>query len=164
MPKGHKSQQFTFDVDENYTPSEREEIAEQVIDEIVGRTLSGKDKNGRPLKALSADYAAFKKKAVGSGKANLKFSGEMLGALGFVRSTKGSITVGYSNKNDPEQNAKAKGHISGDVAGKPRDFLGLPQKHINSITRGLPPAKKTDSKAALEAALALRRILRGEEE
>ena len=161
--KKHEAQTFTFEVDERYNASEREAIAEDVIDKIVDRTLSGKDKENKPMARLSKQYKEFKKKAVGTTRANLQLSGDMLGSLRFIKSKsgKGKITVGFSG--GTEANAKAKGHITGDV-GVVRDFLGLTDRQIKSITNQYPIEDKEKRKSALEAALALREKLRGKED
>jgi hypothetical protein len=157
----HEAQTFTFSVSSKYNDDEKQAIAEEVLTKITNRTLRGIDKKSRPFKSLSKDYKAFKRKAVGSGKANLKFSGEMLGALKYVDMGDSSITVGYESGD--EQNAKAKGHITGDIGAK-RDFLGLPKREIRDITRKFPIRDKEKREASLGAAIKLREKLRGKKD
>ena len=161
--KKHKAQTFEIEIDDNYTAADRETIAEDMIDEIVDNTIGGKDRHGKPMVALSKDYKTFKKKVTGYSKADLKFSGEMLGSLRFIKSKsgKGKITVGF--KGGTTQNAKAKGHITGDV-GKVRDFLGLPDSDIQKVLAQYPVDDKEAKKKAIEAALALREFLRGKKD
>lgn len=160
--KSHEAQTITIEVDESYNASEREAIAEDIVDKIVDNTLKGVDKNGKQFVELSKEYAAFKRKAVGSSKANLRLSSEMLGALKYIKSKsgKGRITVGY--KGGTTQNAKAKNHRLGETVPK-RDFLGLPDKQVKRITNKYPVESKAERAKALAAALELRKRLRGDE-
>jgi len=163
--KGHKAQTFTIEVDENYTASDREAIGEDIVDQIVDDTASGiNSKTGKNFRKLSEDYAAYKRKVVGSSKANIKFSGETLGSMRFIKSKsgKGKVTVGYNA--GTEANAKAKGHITGEATGKVRNFLQTSKKKINDIVSQYPIEDKEAKKKAIEAALALREKLRGKKE
>lgn len=163
--KGHEAQTFTIEVDDKYSASDREAIAEDVIDEIVDNTLAQKDRYGKKMASLSKNYAKFKRKVVGNAKANIKFTGETLGAMQFIKSKsgKGKITVGY--KAGTNANAKSKGQITGEATGKVRDFLGLPDKQVNSILNKYPVEDTAEAKRekakALKAALALRERIRG---
>ena len=127
-------------------------IAEELIDVVIRRTLSGKDKDGNQFQGLSADYKKLKIAATGSGKANLRLSGEMLGSLEYKanKSSSTKIVIGYQP--NTEENAKAKGHITGDV-GVQRDFLGVSDSERDDI---LDKYEKTESNI-LAAASLLRR-------
>ena len=164
----HEAQVLEIDVDESYTASEREAIAENIISDIVSRTLSGKDASGVNFKKLDKEYASFKRKAAGSSKANLKFTGDLLGALKYIKSKsgKGKITIGF--KEGTKANAKAKNHITGDTLPK-RNFLGKQnyksnREIIRDAVSKFPVEDKPSRLDALKAAIALRKKLRGEKE
>ena len=171
MSNKHEAQVLELDVDESYSKEERLAIGEEIVDEIVDRTLKQKDANGERFTALdsgkSKGYKKFKRRAIGSAKADLRFTGEMLGALKVIKSksTKGKVVVGY--KANTTQNSKAKGHITGDV-GQKRDFLGDKESKNNKrilerVTDQFPVENREERRKRLLELLELRRRLSGED-
>jgi len=125
-----------LDLDE----STKSAIGQAIIDKIVERTQDNKDKNGRSLGSYSKSYKSTIDFAVLKGRTSavdLTATGDMLAALTITKSTPQTITIGFD---DPNENDKAYGHISG-FEGHPvlegkvrkRDFLGLPMGELNTI-------------------------------
>lgn len=118
----------------------KQAIGQAIIDRIVERTQDNKDKNGRSLGTYSKSYkdsTDFKILKGAEKLVNLTATGDMLAALTITKTTPQTITIGYD---DPAENAKAYGHISG-MEGHPvlegkvpkRDFMGLPDKDLQDI-------------------------------
>ena len=129
-----KWQRMKIAIPPKYKPADREVIAQEIIDYIVDRTLQGVDKKGKEFKPLSPEYKA-KNKALGAGgKADLKLSGDMLGALDLISDKSGQLLIGFEN--GTEENDKADGHITGNVGVK-RDFFGITQKKVKEIIKEL---------------------------
>ena len=113
--------------------SEKDEIAEKVIEYIKERTASGVgSKAGRRFNfpAYSKSYiesAAFKKAGKSPGEVNLKLSGEMLDDLRVLSIRGNAILIGFEN-----------GSLSNDKAdgnSKTRPFLALNKSELSSILR-----------------------------
>jgi hypothetical protein len=155
----HEPQEIPIDIPSGYSPDQRREIAELIIDRIVERTMDLKiDKNGRPFDPLKSEsYKAFKMSIGAGGEANLRLTGEMLGSLQYKPSKSSStkIVVGIDASRNAEENAKAKGHITGDIGVK-RDFLGLPQSEIDEIVSRFEPESDIIGQAILLRSLSRR--------
>lgn len=137
-------QRIRVDIPDDYGPLERKAIAQEIIDTIVERTLSGKDKDGEKFAGYSDAYKkSFEFRVSGKSKSNvnLRLSGEMLTALKLISDKKGSLLIGYDNKT--EENSKAEGNRLGTygqsrpIPGKSRDFLGI-DNEINDILSKFP--------------------------
>lgn len=84
----------------------QQEIGEYLVEVIRDQLAEGKSVVvGESFPALSPEYAKRKKEEIGTKKANLEFSGDMLDALEF-RTTKTGIEIGVFGDEAP----KADGH------------------------------------------------------
>lgn len=107
-------------------------IGQAIIDRIRERTESGVDKRNQAFKKYSKRYInsdefeAFGKSA---SDVNLTLSGDMLGLMDVIRSTKNVIEIGWD---DSTNNAKAYNHIVGDTVPK-RDFFGISKTELKEI-------------------------------
>lgn len=127
---------LTIKVPSKYGPDDRYAIAQEIVDYIVERTQDRQLlKDGRtPIPELSEKYAEYKRKVTGSDDPDLTLSGDMLADLDVVNTRRnGQVVVGFS---DSKQNAKADGHITGNVGVK-RDFFGIYQYEVKQIIREL---------------------------
>ena len=104
--------------------------ANNIISEIVERTLYGKDVNNRGFKRYSKQYGKWKRKGYGS-RVNLKVSGNMLDAIDW-KELKGLDKGIRLYLRGAEENAKAHGsHIKNR-----RKFLGVdPRQRIRIAKR-----------------------------
>lgn len=113
----------------------RAAIGQSIVDKIVENTKSGdflKESSG--AQKYSKGYAeSFEFKVYGKsqGDVNLTASGDMLRAIDFNISDDGIMTIFFD---DPNEAAKAHGHITGNV-GKKRDFFGLDHQDLVLATR-----------------------------
>ena len=135
-----KWQKLDIDVPDDLGPSERKKVADLVIDHIIRRTESGKDKNGDKFPAYSEDYVDsldFKIAGKSKSRVDLKLSGDMLASLDLLTEKKGMIRIGFEKGS--EENARADGNIRGTYGadspkrGKKRDFLGIDRKVLKQI-------------------------------
>ena len=102
----------------------KERFTQAVIDRIIERTQSGIDKDSRPFKKYSKKYAASK----GQDNVDMTVFGDMLESIDLIESTSQTITLGFSD----DQNPKAYNHTIGDTLPK-RDFFGLPKKDLAEL-------------------------------
>lgn len=134
-----KWQRFSIEIPEEYGPSERELIADEVIHFIQERTKKGLNKNNKQMPGYTKDYidsVEFKAAGKSAGKVDLTLTGDMLGALSLLSHKKGKIMIGFEN--GTFENAKADGNIRGTYGGskptrKKRDFLGITQADLALI-------------------------------
>ena len=120
----------------------RQALGQAIIESVVERTQKeSKDINGSNFRGYSKSYReSLDFKAAGkSNKVNLTLEGAMLGTLDITKSKGKTIEIGWD---DPEESAKAHGHIKGiktKSGGKVvRDFLGLrPIKDAQKIKKDL---------------------------
>lgn len=143
-----KLQEVTIKIPKAYKKSERESIAQEVIDFIVDRTLNQKlDRRGNKFTpGYSKEYANSPEGKAGGKKKgatpNLWLSGDMLTDLDLKRSSPGEITIGY--KSGTESNAKADGNIRGTYGkqrgskSKSRDYLGIQKTDLTDILQEYP--------------------------
>ena len=133
-----------------YKPQAREAIGQDIIDHIIERSKSGKDKSGNPFPAYSKNYIKskdFKIAGKSKSKVNLTLSDEMLNGLILLGHKKGEITVGYE-KDDDRNNSVAEGNIKGTygqpspIRGKKRDFLGIQASAKKEISEKYPVRSK----------------------
>ena len=140
-------QRFKVRIPEGYSPIERESIAQDIIDFVVERTHSGKDKNNRKFKpGYSEGYASSRVGHVAGkrkgGTPDLKLTGDMLESLGeYIKHSPGEIVIGYEKGS--EENAKADGNVRGTYGkSKPqvhgRDFMGITQKGLKEVLSNYP--------------------------
>lgn len=118
----------------------RQAIAQHAIDYIRTRTESGAGIGGQPFNfgVYSDQYAEsleFKAHGKDQHEVNMTLTGDMLGLLDVIDETSQTVTLGWS---DPEQNAKAFNHNTGDTVPK-RPFFGLSKKEIREIADKFRP-------------------------
>lgn len=121
----------------------RQALGQAIIDRMESRTKNSKDINDRQFVKYSKQYRESDDfKAAGkTGKVNMTLSGDMLADVDILRDTPKEITIGF---NDPDESAKAHGHVTGAVRkdGKARDFFGLSNKDIKAIKQEFLPDLK----------------------
>lgn len=141
-------QKVKIAIPKDYNPKERVALAVEIIDQIIERSKSGKDKKGKNFAGYSDGYtSSFDFKLAGkSKKVDLTLSGEMLNGMTLLGHSSGSLTIGYE-KDDDLNNAKAEGNIKGTygqkkpIKGKARDFLGISNSELKEITEKYPTSK-----------------------
>lgn len=113
-------------------------IADRILRRIRERTKSGIDKNSKPFQGYSKNYTNSLdfKNAGKSGRVTLSSSGDMLAELDVVKKGRTYIIIGYEVGSDYA--GQVQGNVTGEYGNskpvtKGRDFLGLPQKEIDSI-------------------------------
>lgn len=120
----------------------KREFGLRVIEAIVDRTQSGKDKNGSRFAAYSKAYKEslqFQLYGKDNG-VNLTLSGEMLSNMGVVKTTTTTVSINFLSSGQGE---KAHGHINGTRSKKgkkqlpQRDFFGLPEEQQAKIMKDL---------------------------
>lgn len=139
-------------------------IGQAVIDKIRNRTQSeNEDKNGRNFKGYSKDYIestefdAFGKSA---GDVNLTASGDMLGLMDIINFDGRVLEIGWS---DPDQAAKAHGHITGkngEVPKMKRDFFGIQVQELEEIASEFEIQEPEEEQQVLAEADIIQEILR----
>jgi hypothetical protein len=135
MPKVSKDDfkpYFEIELDKSYGPSEREAIAQEVIDEIVTRTEGGLDADNKKFVGYSKLYAREK----GQSNVDLTFSGEMLSEIKLLQSKSGKIRIGFDK--GYEGIGKVEGNILGTYGNerpvnKGRNFLGITDQDLKGI-------------------------------
>ena len=119
--------------DLDLSKDDRDVIAENILEYIRDRTLSGVGiKSGRRFNfpAYSDSYvksAVFKRAGKSAGEINLKLSGEMLDELRILSARGNNILIGFEN-----------GTLSNDKAdgnSKTRPFLGINKGELQDILR-----------------------------
>ena len=145
---GAKWQKFKVQISKEYSPIERDAIAQDIIDFVVERTLKGKDKDNKKFTpGYSKEYAESRVGQVAGKRKgatpNLRLSGDMLETLGEHISHKpGQILIGF--KNGSEENAKADGNVRGTYGQSTenkklsRDFMGISNKDLKEILKSYP--------------------------
>lgn len=104
-----------------------------MIKEIIDRSQSGIDREGRRFPAYTKLYEKFK----GQKNVDLTLNDEMLAAIRLLNHSNGEITIGFERGS--RENGKAEGNILGTygqpkpIPGKARDFLGLPNKVLKDL-------------------------------
>jgi hypothetical protein len=149
-------QKVKIKIPKDYNPQEREALSIEIIDQIIERTQSGKDKKGNAFAGYSKGYTDSLDFKLGgkSKKVNLELSGEMLNSMTLLTHSSGSITIGYT-KDDTFNNGKAEGNIKGTygqkkpIKGKARDFLGISNSELDEIIEKYPTSKGKSSNSDL---------------
>jgi hypothetical protein len=99
MPIRIRSSGIRLDKRKLITEALMKEIGDMAVEEIVSRTESGVDADGKPFKAYSADYAKRKVADGGLGRVNLRGAKggghQMLDDIGVVDVSDNSVTVGF---------------------------------------------------------------------
>jgi hypothetical protein len=138
---------FQIKISPRYSTTEREAIAQEVIDYITTRTKSGVSPvTGRPFAGYSKEYVKslnFKIARKNKNKVDLTLTGDMLGVIELIEDTKGKMIIGIDERKFPDEAAKAEGNQLGTygnpkpvVAG--RKFLGITKAALNGILENYP--------------------------
>lgn len=165
MPAKHQVVAIT--IPKEYGPTERQAIAQDVLQFIRKRTQSGRvDKNGKPFPGYSKEYIdSLDFKIAGKSKSaiNLTLSGDMLAAMDLQRHEPGKIVIGFQN--GTEENARADGNIRGTYGkdrgskAKARDFLGIGRDDLQKILAAYPkPESQEQARQRLAAAESAARL------
>lgn len=127
----------------------KRQFAREVIDEILTRTESGKDKDGVRFTPYSKAYKESRDfKIFGkSSKVNLRLSGEMHASVGILGTSSNTVTIAIPGG---EQEKKARGHINGSGSLPVRDFWGIPMDDQVKILKGI--LKRQNAEESIEAA------------
>ena len=140
-----KQQKAVIKVPKDLTPSERRELAQEVIEFIQKRTSNGtgfRPSTGRNYSLSSKPYTKeyAEKKGVSRSNVDLMLSTEMLESIKFLNERSGSITIGY------EEGDKINGKVEGNQIGsygrspnpkKARPFLGISNKDLEVLMDAL---------------------------
>lgn len=161
MPKVSKDNfkpYFDIEIDKSYSPSEREAIAQEIIDEIVMRTEKGLDADNKRFIGYSKLYAQEK----GQSNVDLTFSGEMLSEIRLLQSKSGKIRIGFEP--DYDGIGKVEGNILGTYGSdkpinKGRNFLGITDGDLRAILSNYK--SEEDEIKSSEASKAAKRIASG---
>lgn len=122
-------------IPDHLKPSQRQMLAEEIIDYIVERSAAGKDKDGKRFKNYSKNYADMK--GVDQDEVDLVLSGDMMEELQVLVHKRGEIIIGYEKGADI--NAKVEGNITGSYGQpepnkkKARNFLGISKADLARI-------------------------------
>ena len=155
-------QKVKIKIPKTYSPDERVALSVEIIDQIIDRTKSGKDKKGKDFPGYSKGYVDsfdFKLAGKSKSKVDLSLSNEMLNSITLLNHKSGEITIGYE-KGDDLNNAKAEGNIKGTygqkkpIPGKKRDFLGISKTELKEITDKYPTKKGSKNTELLQTLLA----------
>lgn len=138
----NKETQLTLDVPDDFSSSERRELADKVIDFISDRTKHGYNVHGRDWSGKAGEYteAYAKRKGVSTGgPVDLALDHDMLDSMEYfsTKSGPGEITIGYKKGSKVER--KAEGNILGTygqpkpIPGKARPFLDILAKDLKEL-------------------------------
>lgn len=139
-------------------------IGQAVIDKIRKRTQEdNENKNGTNFKPYSDEYIESTDfKAFGKSKSdvNLTASGDMLGLMDIINFDGRILEIGWS---DPDQAAKAHGHITGkngEVPKMKRDFFGIQVQELEQIASEFEVQGPDQEQRAMVEADLIQEILR----
>lgn len=153
-------QRVRIDIPEDYKPSERIAIAEEVIDFIIERSKKGKDVENNSFPKYSKSYKNSKdfKIAGKSSNVDLTLSGDMLNSIQLISHKKGSVLIGF-DRGDSTNNGKAEGNQIGSYgqkSGNPeraRKFLGIQEKDLDKILKKYPKGTEEEKKKTRQRAI-----------
>lgn len=128
-------QKTRISIDSDLDPSERTELAEEIIEFIRDRSQRGIGTKGRFPK-----YSKAYRLKKGQSNVDLTLSSEMLESIELLSHQKGSLLIGF--KNGTSVNAKAEGNQIGSYGRSPnpakaRPFLGLSEGELDLIMERL---------------------------
>jgi hypothetical protein len=121
-----------FGVDFGNDTDLKEYVGQLIIEKIRQRTEAGVDIDGDAFKAYSKKYIEslpFKAFGKDDGAVNMTLSGDMLGLMDIIDSTRNVITIGWS---DETNKLKAANHNGGYTLPK-RTFFGVTEKELKAI-------------------------------
>lgn len=117
------------------SPAAKRDYGNKCIDQIIDRTLSGKDKYGDSFKGYSDAYKnslIFRIYQKEKNKVTLKLTGAMQSAIRVTGVDSRSVEIGITDSIEAE---KASGHIDGANNLPVRDFWGLSVKETEEILK-----------------------------
>lgn len=130
--------QVEIPIPDNLTKRQRLELADLIVEHIVERTQSGKDRFGKAFPKYSKDYMQSLdfKNAGKTSKVDLQLSGDMLASIKRIRDESGLIEIGVVG----EEEGRAEGNILGSYGGEPdkkkaRDFLGIQPRKLKELIK-----------------------------
>ena len=124
-------------VPKDLTPSDRVELAEDIIQFIQTRTSGGVGfRKGRNYRLSEKPYTKEYAQRKGSSRVDLTLTTEMLDSIDLLAHRNGSITVGYQAGS--RVNDKAEGNQTGSYGRSPnskkaRPFLGLTLRDLDTL-------------------------------
>lgn len=135
----YAQQKVRIEIPRGYSPEQRQQIGEAVIEFIKARTRQENvDEDNRSFAEYSNEYEEEKNSA----RVNLTRTGDMLDNLKVLQTYVNYITIGY------EKGYKGMGKVEGNRIGsygkpsgdpsKARDFLGITQEDLNRILSDFP--------------------------
>jgi hypothetical protein len=134
-----KQWKIKLEIGYGYTPNQREQIANDIIDFIRMRTIAdNRDYKNKSFSKYTKNY----KEEKGTGTVNLKNTGDMLDNLKVLKVYTDSITIGYEKGYDGM--GKVEGNILGTygqsepIPGKARNFLGITENDLKRILKAYP--------------------------
>lgn len=122
--------------EKDLTRTDKDRILQKIIDKIVEKSESGKDRLGKSLPKYSKSYKESDEfKAFGkTNKPNMTLTGDMLGQIDILKIQGDTARIGWDSE---EENLKAHGNITGQEGiRKKRDFFGLTVDDIKEIISG----------------------------
>ena len=142
MAKPTKDNPTRFDIElpPGLNKTQRDAIADAVIEHIRQRSEAGIANNGSKFPRYSKEYTESVDFKIGGKKKNkvdLTLSGDMLAALQVIKDRRDRLTIGY--KKDTEEADKAEGNQLGTygqptpIKGKARPFLGFVGKERDKL-------------------------------
>ena len=150
------------------TTTFKESVGQAIIDAIRDQAAESRDRKGKKYANRAGRYskeyiASDEFKAAGKDSTvDLKLTGDMLGLMDVVLTSRNTITIGWS---ESDEAAKAHGHILGSDPGPKvkRDFFGLPEDKYESIASGfsLPAVAAPDEPGIISSLLSLRELFGG---
>lgn len=135
-------------IPKDYSPDEREAIADEILNYIIERTKKGQGKDGEKFPGYSKKYKDslnFRIAGKSRSRVDLTLSGEMLDSLEVLKAPSGKVVLGYQKGSD--MNGRAEGNILGSYGGEPdkskaRDFLATSKEEVAKILKRFPLDKK----------------------
>jgi len=162
-----KWQRFSITPPSDFTPAMRQALGKEVAEFVRQRSESGLNKNNRPFPKYSKAYkdSLDFKNAGKTSSVDLTLSGDMLADLDVLSNRSDKIIIGYDKTS--EENAKADGNVRGTygqskpIPGKKRDFMGITNKDLDTITRNVRDRFESDEPDGTDtvAALAMAKLL-----
>ena len=138
-----KWQRVNIEIPKGYSPNERRAIARDIVDFMIDRSKSGKDKDNIAFPPYEKEYKESRdfKTAGKSSRVNLTLSGEMLDSIKLLNHSTTKLLIGH-DKEDLDLNGKSEGNregtYGGKATGKARDYLGITDKDLNKILNRYP--------------------------
>ena len=137
-----KWQRTRVAIPDDLSPSQREQVAFEILEHIIERTQQGtgfRQTTGREFNfpAYTSEYAKRK----GQSNVDLVASFDMLEEMDLLSHRKGSLLIGFENGST--ENAKADGNSRGTygrsrpIPGKAMPFLGLRVGVLSQNVRGV---------------------------